>query len=153
MCARPTIFSQGFLYFSIWQAYESLSDGLGKSASALVQAPLKKYQRGASAGSALAIAVRGVPAAAIAPVSACASAAHYALLGLRNRWVHFTSFWKTPISSSYSRSLRRIHYNYLCTLVSMLAALILSARKSQWTSIWVLLSHEIWIDQNMWISP
>lgn len=50
-----------------------------------MRTPLKKYQRGASAGSALATAVRGVPAAAIAPASACASAVHYALLGLRNR--------------------------------------------------------------------
>ncbi|CAI0556958.1 unnamed protein product [Linum tenue] len=66
------------------QAYSNLSDGLGKSASALVRTPLKKYQYGASAGSALATAVRGIPAAAIAPVSACASAAHSALLGLRN---------------------------------------------------------------------
>ncbi|XP_050212203.1 autophagy-related protein 2 [Mercurialis annua] len=78
-CNQPKNAQQGFQ-----QAYESLSDGLGRSASALVQMPLKKYQRGASAGSALATAVRGVPAAAIAPVSACASAAHYTLLGLRN---------------------------------------------------------------------
>ncbi|CAN1133503.1 Autophagy-related protein 2 [Linum perenne] len=68
----------------IQQACASISDGLGKSASALVRTPLKKYQYGSSAGSALASAVRGIPAAAIAPVSACASAAHYALLGLRN---------------------------------------------------------------------
>ncbi|XVE49181.1 hypothetical protein DITRI_Ditri01bG0061700 [Diplodiscus trichospermus] len=68
----------------IRQAYESISDGLEKSASALVQTPLKKYQRGASAGSALATAVRAVPTAAIAPASACASAIHCALLGLRN---------------------------------------------------------------------
>ncbi|XP_062022613.1 autophagy-related protein 2 isoform X2 [Rosa rugosa] len=68
----------------IHQAYESLSDGLGKSASALVRTPLKKYQRGAGAGSALASAVRAVPAAAIAPASACASAVHCALLGFRN---------------------------------------------------------------------
>lgn len=68
----------------IQQAYESLSDGLGRSVSALVQTPLKKYQRGASAGSALATAVRGVPAAAIAPASACASAVHCTLLGIRN---------------------------------------------------------------------
>ncbi|CAI0556950.1 unnamed protein product [Linum tenue] len=66
------------------QAYSNLSDGLGKSASALVRTPLKKYQYGASAGSALATAARGIPAAGIAPVSACASAAHSALLGLRN---------------------------------------------------------------------
>lgn len=69
----------------IWQAYESISNGLGKSASALVQKPLKKYQRGASASSALATAVRAVPTAAIAPASGCASAIHCALLGLRNR--------------------------------------------------------------------
>ncbi|XP_050365139.1 autophagy-related protein 2 isoform X2 [Argentina anserina] len=68
----------------IHQAYESLSDGLGRSASALVRTPLKKYQRGAGAGSALASAVRAVPAAAIAPASACASAVHCALLGFRN---------------------------------------------------------------------
>ncbi|OMO74070.1 hypothetical protein CCACVL1_16949 [Corchorus capsularis] len=68
----------------IQQAYESISDGLEKSASALVQTPLKKYQRGATAGSALATAVRAVPAAAIAPASGCASALHCALLGLRN---------------------------------------------------------------------
>ncbi|XVE93352.1 hypothetical protein REPUB_Repub01dG0184500 [Reevesia pubescens] len=68
----------------IQQAYESISDGLEKSASALVQTPLKKYQRGASAGSALATAVQAVPTAAIAPASACASAIHCALLGLRN---------------------------------------------------------------------
>ncbi|EEF43703.1 autophagy-related protein 2 isoform X2 [Ricinus communis] len=78
-CNQPKNAQQG-----IQQAYESLSDGLGRSASALVQTPLKKYQRGASAGSALATAVRSVPVAAIAPVSACASAAHYTLLGLRN---------------------------------------------------------------------
>ncbi|PON69112.1 Autophagy-related protein [Parasponia andersonii] len=68
----------------IQQAYESLSNGLEKSASALVGTPLKKYQRGAGAGSALAAAVRAVPAAAIAPASACAGAVHYALLGFRN---------------------------------------------------------------------
>ncbi|XWS39960.1 hypothetical protein CRYUN_Cryun18bG0099200 [Craigia yunnanensis] len=68
----------------IQQAYESISDGLEKSASALVQTPLKKYQRGASAGSAFATAARAVPTAAIAPASACASAIYCALLGLRN---------------------------------------------------------------------
>ncbi|KAL4615459.1 hypothetical protein ACB092_07G126400 [Castanea dentata] len=66
------------------RAYESLSDGLGKSASALVGTPLKKYQRGAGAVSALTSAVRAVPAAAIAPASACATAVHYAILGFRN---------------------------------------------------------------------
>jgi autophagy-related protein 2 len=68
----------------IQQACESISDGLGKSAAVLVQNPLKKFQRGSGAGPALAAAVRAVPAAAIAPASACASAVHYALLGFRN---------------------------------------------------------------------
>uniref|UniRef100_A0A6N2L4U1 Autophagy-related protein 2 n=1 Tax=Salix viminalis TaxID=40686 RepID=A0A6N2L4U1_SALVM len=78
-CNQPKDALQG-----IQHAYESLSDGLGKSASALVQTPLRKHQHGASALTALATAVRAVPAAAIAPVSAFAGAAHYALLGLRN---------------------------------------------------------------------
>ncbi|KAM6540733.1 hypothetical protein CsatB_005180 [Cannabis sativa] len=68
----------------IQQAYESLSNGLEKSASALVGTPFKKYLRGAGAGSALAAAVRAVPAAAIAPASACAGAVHYTFLGFRN---------------------------------------------------------------------
>ncbi|XP_048128859.1 autophagy-related protein 2 isoform X2 [Rhodamnia argentea] len=68
----------------IKQAYECISDGLGKSASALVQTPLKKYQRGAGAGAAISTAFQAVPAATLAPVSACASAVHYALLGIRN---------------------------------------------------------------------
>ena len=68
------------------QAYESLSDGLGRTASALIGTPLKVYQRGAGAGSALATAVRGAPAAVIAPVAASARAAHYTLLGVRNRY-------------------------------------------------------------------
>ncbi|KAI4367619.1 hypothetical protein MLD38_023335 [Melastoma candidum] len=68
----------------IKQAYESLSEGLGKSAAALIQTPLKKYQRGAGAGAAIMTAVQAVPAATIAPVSAGASAVHYALLGMRN---------------------------------------------------------------------
>ncbi|KAI9123609.1 hypothetical protein K1719_004909 [Acacia pycnantha] len=71
-------------HHGIKQAYESLSDGLGKSAAVLVQSPLKKYQRGSGAGPALAAAIRAVPEAAIAPASACASAVHYALLGIRN---------------------------------------------------------------------
>ncbi|GKV37988.1 hypothetical protein SLEP1_g45946 [Rubroshorea leprosula] len=68
----------------IQQAYESISGGLEKSASALVGTPLKNYQRGASAGAALATAVRAVPTAAIGPASACASAIRYTFLGLRN---------------------------------------------------------------------
>ncbi|KAF5444049.1 hypothetical protein F2P56_036553, partial [Juglans regia] len=66
------------------RAYENVSDGLGKSASALVRTPLKKYQSGAGAVSALASAIQAVPAAAIAPASACASAVHCTLLGFRN---------------------------------------------------------------------
>ena len=85
-----SICSPNKVVLSNCQAYESLSDGLGKSASALVQTPLRKHQHGASALSALATAVRAVPAAAIAPVSAFAGAAHYALLGLRNRSVSLT---------------------------------------------------------------
>ncbi|XP_010909747.1 autophagy-related protein 2 isoform X2 [Elaeis guineensis] len=68
----------------IWQAYESLSDGLSRTASALLGTPLKAYQRGAGAGSALATAFRAAPAAAVAPVSASARAVHCTLLGLRN---------------------------------------------------------------------
>ncbi|KAI4375988.1 hypothetical protein MLD38_013792 [Melastoma candidum] len=68
----------------IKQAYESLSEGLGKSAAALIQTPLKKYQRGAGAGTAIMTAVQAVPTATIAPVSAGASAVHYTLLGMRN---------------------------------------------------------------------
>ncbi|XP_042482535.1 autophagy-related protein 2 [Macadamia integrifolia] len=68
----------------IQQAYESLSDGLEKTASALVGTPLKTYQRGAGAGSALASAVRAAPVAAIAPASAVAGAVHITLLGVRN---------------------------------------------------------------------
>ncbi|KAI3992000.1 hypothetical protein MKX01_014891 [Papaver californicum] len=68
----------------IQQAYESLSDGLGKTASALVGTPLKTYQRGGGAGSALASAVCAAPAAAITPASAAMRAVHCALLGFRN---------------------------------------------------------------------
>ncbi|KAL1534637.1 autophagy-related protein 2-like isoform X1 [Salvia divinorum] len=71
-------------HHGIQQAYQSISDGLGRSASALVQSPLKKYQRGASMGSTLATAVQSAPAAAIAPASAAARAVHCALLGFRN---------------------------------------------------------------------
>uniref|UniRef100_A0A1D1XDD5 Autophagy-related protein 2 n=1 Tax=Anthurium amnicola TaxID=1678845 RepID=A0A1D1XDD5_9ARAE len=68
----------------IQQAYESLSDGFGKTASALVGTPLKTYQRGAGAGSALASAIRAAPVAAVAPASAVARALHCTLLGVRN---------------------------------------------------------------------
>lgn len=66
------------------QAYESLSDGLDKTATALIRSPLKTYQRGGGVGSAFVTAVRGAPAAAIAPASAAAQALHCALLGVRN---------------------------------------------------------------------
>lgn len=68
----------------IQQAFETMSDGIGRSASALVQTPLKKYQRGAGVGSALSTAVQAAPGAAIAPASAAARAVHSALLGVRN---------------------------------------------------------------------
>ena len=77
-----------YVFFSyIFQARESLSNGLETSAIALVQRPLRKFLRGDGAGSALVAAVRAVPTAAIAPASACAGAMHYALLGFRNRFV------------------------------------------------------------------
>ncbi|XP_051219150.1 autophagy-related protein 2 [Lolium perenne] len=66
------------------QAYESLTDGLGRTASALIGNPIKVYNRGGGPGSVLATAICGAPAAAVAPVSASARAVHYALLGLRN---------------------------------------------------------------------
>lgn len=66
------------------QAYESLSDGVEKSASALVRAPLKTLRHGAGAGHALTNALWSAPAAAIAPASAAARAVHCALLGVRN---------------------------------------------------------------------
>ncbi|CAH8372843.1 unnamed protein product [Eruca vesicaria subsp. sativa] len=66
------------------QAYGNIGDGIGKTASALVRTPLKKYQRGDGAGSAFATVVQGVPTAAIAPASACAKAVHSALVGIRN---------------------------------------------------------------------
>ncbi|CAN6201834.1 unnamed protein product [Urochloa humidicola] len=67
----------------IKQAYESLTDGFGRTASALIGNPIKVYNRD-GAGSALATAICGAPAAAVAPVSASARAFHYALVGLRN---------------------------------------------------------------------
>ncbi|KAJ8530077.1 hypothetical protein K7X08_036912 [Anisodus acutangulus] len=68
----------------IQQAYESMSDGFSKSASALIRTPIKRYQRGAGMGSAFATAVQAAPAAAIAPASATARAVHCAILGVRN---------------------------------------------------------------------
>ncbi|GKD42264.1 autophagy-related protein 2 isoform X1, partial [Tanacetum coccineum] len=57
-------------------AFETITDGLGKSASALVQTPLKKYQRGDGVGSALSTAVQAAPGAAIAPALASIRAVH-----------------------------------------------------------------------------
>ncbi|KAL7156798.1 hypothetical protein ABFS83_02G033300 [Erythranthe nasuta] len=76
---QPNDAQQGFQ-----QAYQSISDGLGKSASALVQTPFKKFQRGAGVGSTMATVFRSTPAAAIAPATAAAGAMHCALLGVRN---------------------------------------------------------------------
>ncbi|XP_078447806.1 autophagy 2 [Wolffia australiana] len=76
---QPNNSHQGIL-----QAYESLSDGLGKTTAALVGTPLKTYQRGAGTGSALASAIRAAPVAAVAPASAVARAVHCTLLGVRN---------------------------------------------------------------------
>ncbi|KAL2904674.1 Autophagy-related protein 2 [Bienertia sinuspersici] len=66
------------------QAYESLSDGLGLTTSALIHTPMKTYQHGGGASSAIVSAVRGAPVAAIAPASAAAHALRCALLGVRN---------------------------------------------------------------------
>ncbi|KAL8143574.1 hypothetical protein V2J09_016606 [Rumex salicifolius] len=66
------------------QAYDSLSDGLGRATSAIIHTPIKSYQRGSGAGSAFVSAVMGAPAAAVAPASAAAQALHCALLGFRN---------------------------------------------------------------------
>ncbi|CAL9185853.1 unnamed protein product [Musa hybrid cultivar] len=68
----------------IQQAYENLSDGFGRTISALVGTPLKVFQRGAGTGSALTTAVHAVPAAAIYPLSYSARAVYSTLLGLRN---------------------------------------------------------------------
>ncbi|GAB4853962.1 hypothetical protein Ancab_018170 [Ancistrocladus abbreviatus] len=76
---QPRDAQQGFQ-----QAYVSLTDGLGKTTSALLHTPIKTYQRGGGAGSALVSAVRGAPAAAIAPASAAAQALQCAFLGVRN---------------------------------------------------------------------
>jgi autophagy-related protein 2 len=73
------------IHFKFVQAYESLTDGLGRTASALIGNPIKVYNRGGGPGSVLATAICGAPAAAVAPVSASARAVHYTLLGLRNR--------------------------------------------------------------------
>ncbi|KAL9231607.1 hypothetical protein vseg_006811 [Gypsophila vaccaria] len=66
------------------QACESLGDGFGKSAAAVIHNPMKTYRRDGSAGSALVTAFKGAPVAAIAPASAAAQALHFALVGVRN---------------------------------------------------------------------
>uniref|UniRef100_A0A7N0T1I9 Autophagy-related protein 2 n=1 Tax=Kalanchoe fedtschenkoi TaxID=63787 RepID=A0A7N0T1I9_KALFE len=68
----------------IIQACESFSNSLGEAASTLIGTPLKRYNSGASPGSALASAVCATPAAAIAPAAAAMRAVHCALLGVRN---------------------------------------------------------------------
>jgi autophagy-related protein 2 len=73
------------LIWNFVQAYESFTDGLGRTASALIGNPINVYNRGAGARSALTTAICGAPAAVVAPVSATARAVHYALLGIRNR--------------------------------------------------------------------
>jgi len=89
------------LVFVILQAYESLSDGLGKTATALIRSPLKTYQRGGGVGSAFVTAVRGAPAAAIAPASAAAQALHCAFLGFRNRSISNFVFCTFPALTDF----------------------------------------------------
>jgi hypothetical protein len=67
------------------QAYESLTDGLGRTASALIGNPIKVYNRGGGPGSVLTTAICATPVAVVAPVSAFARAIHRVLLGARNR--------------------------------------------------------------------
>ncbi|GJR81783.1 autophagy-related protein 2 [Tanacetum coccineum] len=69
--AQPKDAHQG-----VQQAFETITDGLGKSALALVQTPLKNYQRGDDVGSALSTAVQAAPGASIAPALAAARAIH-----------------------------------------------------------------------------
>jgi autophagy-related protein 2 len=52
------------------QAYDSLTDGLGRTASSLIVNPIEVYNCGGGAGSILATAICGAPAAAVAPASA-----------------------------------------------------------------------------------
>uniref|UniRef100_A0A0D9WP46 Autophagy-related protein 2 n=1 Tax=Leersia perrieri TaxID=77586 RepID=A0A0D9WP46_9ORYZ len=73
----------------IQKAYESLTDGFGRTASALIGNPMKAYNRGAGTGSVLATAICGAPVAAVAPISASLRALHCTLLGIRNRCIVF----------------------------------------------------------------
>lgn len=110
------------------QACQSISDGLSKSASAMVQSPLSKYRRGASMGSALASAVQSAPAAAIAPASAAARAVHCALLGFRNRFCYF------PCALLCAFACPATYLPFLSAF--RMAALIPSIRKSLWRNTW-----------------
>ena len=67
------------------QAYESLTEGLRRTASALIGNPIKVYKRGGGPASVLGIAICGATSDVVAPVLASARAVHYTLLGLRNR--------------------------------------------------------------------
>lgn len=115
----------------IWQAYESLSDGLGRTTSAIIRSPIKTYQRGSGAGSALVTAVRGAPVAAVAPASAAVQALHCALLGLRNTYINLLSF---PL-------LYKIYFTYRQVILILkdlrlyMADSIQSIRKNPSTSI------------------
>ncbi|GAQ87036.1 autophagy protein 2 [Klebsormidium nitens] len=66
------------------QAFDTVSRGLERSASGVISAPIKRYQRSGSAGKAVATALRAAPAAVVAPAAATAGAVHRALLGVRN---------------------------------------------------------------------
>eukprot|EP00245_Coleochaete_scutata_P001805 TRINITY_DN1225_c0_g1_i4.p1 TRINITY_DN1225_c0_g1~~TRINITY_DN1225_c0_g1_i4.p1 ORF type:complete len:584 (+),score=89.76 TRINITY_DN1225_c0_g1_i4:230-1753(+) len=66
------------------QACERMSQGLERTANALVGNPIKMYQKGAGAGAAMATALRAAPAAAIGVSVHTAGAVHTALLGVRN---------------------------------------------------------------------
>ncbi|MCO5599247.1 hypothetical protein L7F22_053348 [Adiantum nelumboides] len=65
------------------QAYESLSQGLERTASSLIRHPLKAYQK-EGPSMAVASALRAAPSAAVLPAVAAAGALHRALLGLRS---------------------------------------------------------------------
>ncbi|KAI5076002.1 hypothetical protein GOP47_0008067 [Adiantum capillus-veneris] len=65
------------------QAYESLSQGLERTASSLIGQPLKAYHK-EGPSMAVASALRAAPSAAVAPAVAAAGALHCALLGLRS---------------------------------------------------------------------
>ncbi|KAL5982440.1 hypothetical protein ACLOJK_016511 [Asimina triloba] len=88
MAVAQIVMAIGHFFFAMaWPgtmtlAYESLSNGLSETASALVGNPMKTYQHGVGAGSALATAVWAAPAAAMVPACATARAIHRTLLGI-----------------------------------------------------------------------